>query len=356
MSSWQQALHGSLTDPDLLAARFGLPPEPLRRVAARYPLRLTPYYLDLITAPGDPLWRMTVPDEAELSEDEALLCDPMGDRHHSPVPGLVHRYPDRALLLLTRACAVYCRFCTRKQSVGDTCGDNIDLVAALDYLRRTAAIREVILSGGDPLLYDDAHLDDLLGRLRSLSHIETIRIHSRMPAVLPARVTPELCTVLRRHHPLYLNTHFNHPAELTAAAGEACRRLADAGIPLGNQTVLLAGINDDAATLEQLFRTLLRWRVRPYYLHQMDPVCGAGHFRTPLTRGLELLGTLRGRLTGTAIPHFVVDLPGGKGKITLAPQSPEWHGDRVVVRAGDGTPVVLTEPPAAAAPGSKEPR
>lgn len=340
MEPWQHSLHDSLTDPRQLATRFGIDSAPLLAVTARYPLRITPYYLDLIESPGDPIWRQCVPDLHELALD-GQSADPLDEVRLSPVPGLVHRYPDRALLLISQTCAVYCRFCTRKRQFGCNASASIDLPAALAYLARNPGIREVVLSGGDPLMLPDALLDDLLGRLRALPHLETIRIHSRVPVVLPERVTPRLCAMLRRYHPLFLNTHFNHPRELTPVAGEACARLADAGIPLGNQTVLLAGVNADSATLHELFRGLLRLRIRPYYLHQMDLVAGTGHFRTPIETGLALVAALRGPLTGMAIPHYVVDLPGGKGKVSLLPENIRQLGEQVILRAPDGELVVV---------------
>lgn len=340
MEPWQRSLHDSITDPRLLATRFGVDPVPLLAVAACYPLRITPYYLDLIEVPGDPIWRQCIPDLHELALD-GQSADPLDEERLSPIPGLVHRYPDRGLLLVSNSCAVYCRFCTRKRQVGCSVGEGFDLPAALDYLARTPVIREVILSGGDPLMLPDAALDDLLGRLRAIPHIETIRIHSRVPVVLPERVTPELCALLRRYHPLFLNTHFNHPRELTRLASEACARLADAGIPLGNQTVLLAGVNDDSTTLRELLRGLLRLRIRPYYLHQMDLVAGTGHFRTPIETGLALVDSLRGPLTGMAIPHYVIDLPGGKGKVALVPDNIRQLGAQVTLRAPNGELVAV---------------
>ncbi len=341
MEPWQQSLRNSLTDPLQLASRFAIDPTPLRAVARRYPLRITPYYLGLLEGPGDPLWRQCVPDPAELETDD-LLSDPLSEAHLSPVPGLIHRYPDRALLLTTATCALYCRFCTRKRSIGCSAGSQpADFSAALAYIARTPALREVILSGGDPLLLDDERLDDLLSRLRAIPHVETIRIHSRVPVVLPERITLRLCCLLQRHHPLYLNTHFNHPRELTPAAAEACQRLADAGIPLGNQSVLLRGVNDDAETLRTLFRGLLRLRVRPYYLHHGDLVAGTAHLRTTIESGLSLVAALRNTLPGMAIPQYVIDLPGGRGKVPLLPDAIEQLGATAIIRAANGERVAI---------------
>ena len=341
MEPWQQSLRDSLTDPLQLATRFAIDPAPLLAVARRYPLRITPYYLELLEGPGDPLWRQCIPDPAELVTDN-LTTDPLSEAHLSPVPGLIHRYPDRALILATASCAVYCRFCTRKRSVGGNNSSHpADFTAALSYIERTPALREVILSGGDPLLLDDDRLDDLLGRLRAIPHVETIRIHSRVPVVLPERISTRLCTILQRHHPLYLNTHFNHPRELTPAAGEACQRLADAGIPLGNQSVLLRGVNDEAETLRRLFRGLLRLRVRPYYLHHADLVAGTAHLRTTIETGLTLVAALRGTLPGMAIPQYVIDLPGGRGKVPLLPAAIEQLGETAIIRAANGDRVAI---------------
>lgn len=342
MESWQEQLRDSITDPAQLAARFGLDPASLREVAARYPLRITPYYLNLIEAPDDPIWRQCVPDPREL-DAAGLPADPLAEERLAPVPGLVHRYPDRALLLACGECAVYCRFCTRKRQVG--CGAmaaaGSRLEAALAYIATTPTIREVILSGGDPLLLPDAALDDLLGRLRAIPHVRTLRIHSRVPATLPQRITPQLCSVLRRYHPLWLNTHFNHPRELAPEAADACALLADAGIPLGNQTVLLVGVNDAAPVLAELCTGLIELRVRPYYLHHLDLTAGTAHFRTAVEAGLALVEELRGTVPGLAIPQYVIDTPGGRGKVPLLPNYIEQLGDSVLLRTPSGERLVL---------------
>ncbi|AMV73309.1 KamA family radical SAM protein [Desulfuromonas carbonis] len=337
MELWQQQLQQSLTDPALLATRFGLDPAPLARVAARYPLRITPHYLALLQGPDDPLWRQCVPDLREL-DAMGLVDDPLAEEAQAPVPAVVHRYPDRALLLAGNSCALYCRFCTRKRKVGCAAA-LLSFGALLDgiaYIERTPAIRDVLLSGGDPLLLSDGLLGEVLGRLQKIPHVEMIRIGSRVPVTLPERVTDNLCNLLRRHHPLYLNTHFNHPRELTPAAAEACRKLAAAGVPLGNQTVLLKGVNDDAQTMLELLRGLLQIRVRPYYLHQMDLVAGTGHFRTRVETGLEIMRALRGQVTGLAIPHYVIDLPGGKGKVPLLPETIKAMGETLLLRTASG--------------------
>jgi lysine 2,3-aminomutase len=261
-----------------------------------------------------------VPDWREL-DDPLGMDDPLGEEHLSPSPNLVHKYPDRVLLLVSGQCAMYCRFCTRKRKVGSEAlrFSEPAFAAALEYLHKTPAVREVLISGGDPLLLPDERLEDILRRLRAVPSIEVIRIGTRTPCTLPMRITPDLCALLRRHHPLYINTHFNHPAELTTEAARACALLADAGIPIGCQTVLLKGVNDSAAVLRQLFCGLLRLRVKPYYLMQADLTKGTSHFRTPIITGLEIMRQLTGTVSGMAMPKFVLDAPGGKGKIPLTP-------------------------------------
>ncbi len=325
---WKQILAKSVTSPAALPRRLDLPHRrPLEAVAARYPMRINPYWLDQMKAPGDPFWRQAMPDPAELL-DEGGEADPLAEAVQSPVPGLIHRYPDRVVFLVSDRCALYCRHCMRKRRVGRSRQDRkADLEAGIAYIRRTPAVREVILSGGDPLMLDDAILDELLTRLRTIAHVSLLRIHTRMPCTLPQRITPFLVRMLARHHPLYVNTQFNHPAEMTPAAAAACRRLVQAGIPLGCQTVLLRGVNDDAAVMAELMRTLLACRVRPYYLHQMDPVAGTAHFRTSVATGLAVMSALRGRIPGIGVPQFMIDLPGGGGKVPLLPE-------QVVARCG----------------------
>ena len=312
---WKALLAQSATTAEVLARRFDISPEPLKPVIRSFPMRINPYYLSLIRRPGDPLWRQAVPDPAELADD-AGTQDPLCEELLSPVPGLIHRYPDRVVLLASQQCAMVCRFCMRKRRVGA----EMDRIAAgIDYLGRTPAVHEVILSGGDPLMLDDGPLAQLLESIREINHVNLIRIHSRMPCTLPHRITADLVRLLRAFQPLYFNVHFNHPDEITDHAREACTRLADAGIPLGNQTVLLRGVNDDAAVMHRLMEMLLAMRVRPYYLHQVDRVCGTAHFQVPLVTGLAIMVHLRGRLSGMGVPHYMVDLPGGGGKVPLTP-------------------------------------
>jgi lysine 2,3-aminomutase len=296
-------------------------------------MRINPYYLGLIRQVGDPIWKQAVPDAMEL-QDRVCHVDPLDEEHQSPVPNLVHRYPDRVLFMISSTCAMYCRFCTRKRKVG--CAEmeiNAESIAAgIAYIRQHAEIRDVILSGGDPLLRGDASLDDILGRLRAIPHLEIIRIGSRIPVVLPQRVTPALVRVLKRHHPLYLNTHFNHPSEVTPQAALACARLANAGIPLGNQTVLMRGVNDDPLVMRSLMQRLLAIRVRPYYIYQADQVQGTDHFRTSVEEGLEIMRALRGHTSGLAVPTYVIDAPGGGGKIPLLPDYLQQLGSEVLLK------------------------
>jgi len=339
---WQQQLKESLFSPRQAALRFGVDAAPLERVAEIYPFRVTPHYFRLLQGPLDPLWKQVIPDPAELAED-GLPVDPLNEDELSPAPGIVHRYPDRVLFLVSGACASYCRFCTRKRRVGRAQVSFSEVLAGIDYIAATPAVRDVLLSGGDPLIMSDMVLREILQRLRRIPHVEVIRIGTRIPVTLPERITEGLCRMLSSFHPLFINTHFNHPREVTPEAAEACARLAGAGIPLGNQTVLLRGVNDATPVLRDLFLRLLKIRARPYYLHQMDLTRGAGHFRTPLSCGLRIMAELRGTLSGLAIPTFVVDLPGGKGKIPLLPEYGALRGNQVVLRSPCGEEVVYPD-------------
>ena len=331
MEYWQSLLQESITQPAQLQQVLGIAPEPLRKVTKTYPMRINPYYLDLIRESGDPIWRQAVPDVLEL-EDTVCMEDPLNEENLSPTPNLVHKYPDRALFLVNNQCAVYCRFCTRKRKVG-TKGMHVSLEtidAGLDYLRKTLSIRDVLVSGGDPLLLDDSRLDYILSSLRSIQHIGIIRIGSRVPCTLPMRVTEKLAAIIKRYHPVYINTHFNHPIEITQEAARACNRLADAGIPLGSQTVLLKHVNDDPEIIKQLMYKLLQIRVKPYYLFQTDMTKGTNHFRTPVEKGLEIMQSLIGHISGMAVPTFAVDAPGGGGKIPLSPDYVQHLGKQLV--------------------------
>ncbi len=305
----------NLTDEEIAA---------ISRHTGALPVGITPYYASLLDRdnPMQGLRRTVVPVLGEYEPGRGENEDPLGEDSHSPVPGLVHRYPDRVLLLVTNFCSVYCRYCTRARmvgSVGERSVKKTDIEAALDYIENTPAIRDVLISGGDPLSLDDDRLEYILRRLRKIRHVEFVRIGSKQPVVQPMRVTPELTRILKRYHPLWMSLHFTHPDEVTPEVTEACGRLADAGIPLGSQTVLLKDVNDDVETLKSLMHGLLRIRVKPYYLYQCDPISGSSHFRTPVSKGVELIRGLRGHTTGYAVPTFVVDAPAGGGKIPLAP-------------------------------------
>ncbi|MBR9979501.1 MAG: KamA family radical SAM protein [Desulfatitalea sp.] len=287
----------------------------------RFPMRINPYFYSLIKSPDDPLGRQVIPSPEEL-QDLTGCADPLAEERQSPAPQVIHRYPGRVVLLVSEQCAVHCRFCMRKRRVaGEARITRTLLDRALTYIRRQSDIHEVILSGGDPLMLNDEALGGILTDLRAMGHVRRLRIHTRIPSVLPQRVTPALAALLATFHPLYVNIHFNHSAEITPAAAEACRLLADAGIPLGSQTVLLKGVNDDPDVLTALMEDLLGVRVKPYYLHLLDRVPGTRHFQVPIERGLALLAALRGPLSGMGMPHLMVDLPGGGGKVALTPDA-----------------------------------
>ena len=343
MEEWQKDLAASITDSDELATRFPLDASDISEVVGRYPLRITPHYLGLIETPGDPIWLQCIPDSRELEDDQS--ADPLDEERLSPVPGLIHRYPDRVVLLVSSACAVYCRFCMRKRRVGCTGNgaEPADLAEACAYIAADPSIRDVILSGGDPLLLPDELLVEILDKLHRIPHVEIIRIGSRVPVTLPSRITPGLCRQLKRFHPLYINTHFNHPREVNRASATACERLADAGIPLGNQTVLLKGVNDDPDVMRNLMKHLLAIRVRPYYIHQMDLVRGTSHFRTPVSTGIGIMDALRGHISGLATPHYVIDLPGGKGKVPITPEYCRREGDMLILKNYRGEEVAYRD-------------
>jgi lysine 2,3-aminomutase len=319
-SAWIEEL---MTTLDAFARRWPLDTDDLRRVSKRFPFRVTSHVLNLIRFPGDPIWRQAVPDVLEM-RDQSGYDDPLAEERLSPVPNLVHRYPNRALWLVAHECAMACRFCTRKRRWRDPLpltGEAFQ--SGLDYIRSHPEIQDVLLSGGDPLLLPPRRLESILAALRRIPHVEIIRIGTRVPGVLPRRITPKLIRMLSQYHPMYMNIHFNHPWEITPECRLACTLLANAGIPLGSQTVLLKGVNDNAEVLGELFQKLLSLRVRPYYLMQMDLTRGTEHFRTPIRTGLEILRALRNHVSGLALPHFVVDLPGGQGKVPLIPNSVE---------------------------------
>ena len=331
MEPWQKILQNSITTLDGLREHLDCDSNALLDVIANFPMRINPYFLKLIQQPGDPIWKQAVPDIAEINDG---ICekDPLDEENLSPVPNLVHKYPDRVLFLVSNKCAMYCRFCTRNRKVGT---DKMKisphtLQAGYDYLRQHPEIREVLVSGGDPLLLPDIEIASILKNLQAIPSIEIIRIGTRVPSVLPMRITKNLVAILKAHHPLYINTHFNHPNEITEESSLACTMLADAGIPVGCQTVLLKGINDDAHTLKKLFLGLLRIRVKPYYLFQADLTKGTNHFRTPTKTGIAIMRQLYGHISGMAIPTYALDGPKGKGKIPLTPQYILEQGDTLV--------------------------
>jgi lysine 2,3-aminomutase len=319
-------------------------------------LAITPYFFNLID-PSDencPIRRQVIPRIEETQVASWEMADPCGEDSHSPVPGLVHRYPDRVLFLVTDRCASYCRYCTRSRLVSNAAGYDFhpEFDRQIEYVRQHPEVRDVLLSGGDPLLLSDDKLESLLKQLRAIPHVEFLRIGSRIPIFLPQRITPELCAMLKKYHPLFISVHSNHPRELTTEVRDALGRLADAGIPLGNQSVLLKHVNDDVDVLAALFQKLLMCRVRPYYLYQCDLITGSAHLRTSVRQGLEIMEKLRGHTSGYAVPQYVIDAPGGGGKVPINPGYVLSHNnDRVVIRnfegkvfeypeAHDGTPLV----------------
>ncbi len=339
-NSWQWQIRNSFTRLSQLCDFLYLNGNEIRPdpgVNDSLPIRITPYYASLLTGSGDTqaIKKTVVPvfDEFIMKNGEA--SDPLAEGHDSPVPNLVHRYPDRALFLVTGFCATYCRYCTRSHMVAkDKCHAGKTLWSqALDYIRHHPEIRDVIISGGDPLTMSDAQIGYLLSELRSIPHVEIIRIGTKVPVVLPQRINKPLLSILKKHQPIYMSIHFTHPDELTPEVQMACNMLADAGIPLGSQTVLLKDINDDVAIMRKLMQGLLRIRVRPYYLYQCDPIPGSGHFRTPVSKGIEIIEGLRGHTSGYAVPHYVIDAPGGGGKIPLLPDYYQGtEGKTVILR------------------------
>jgi lysine 2,3-aminomutase len=310
---------------------------------------ITPYFISLIDPddPDDPIRKQVVPTDKELLPFTAMMEDSLAEDRHSPVPGLVHRYPDRVLMLVTTQCATYCRYCTRSRIVGDPSAtfSRAEFELQIEYLKRTPQVRDVLLSGGDPLVLAPKILEEILSRLREIPHIEIVRIGSRVPVFLPMRVTDELCEMLQKYHPLWLNIHVNHPNEISKELAEAADRLTRAGIPLGNQAVLLAGVNDNIHIQRQLVHELVRMRVRPYYLYQCDLVEGAGHFRTPVAKGIEIMEGLRGHTSGYAVHQYIIDAPGGGGKIPVMPNYLLSMSDhKVVLRNYEGYVTTYEEP------------
>lgn len=333
MDDWQSLLQGSLRRPEEIARHFGLDTEEVRSITDVFKAQITPYYAGLIKHRGDALWRQVVPDPAEL-RGHTGEADPLQEDEDSPVPSIVHRYPDRVLFLVSHSCASYCRFCTRKRKVGDPTKISPRYIEdGLEYIRSHPEVRDVIISGGDPFMLADEKLEKILAGVRAVSHVQIVRIGTRVPCFLPQRVTEKLTAMLRKFHPLYVNVHFNHPDEITPESARALNLLADAGIPLGNQTVLLKGVNDDPLVMRRLMQKLLTVRVRPYYIYQADYVAGTEHLRTTVEKGLEVMDAIRGWTSGLAVPYYCIDAPGGGGKIPILPKYVQSiDEERVVMR------------------------
>ena len=312
-------------------------------------MAITPYYLSLIdqSNPNCPVRKQAIPTHAETHHSAADLLDPLHEDGDSPAPGLTHRYPDRVLLLVTDMCSMYCRHCTRRRFAGqtDSSSSQDDISKAIDYIARTPQVRDVLLSGGDALMISDSRLESIISRLREIPHVEIIRIGTRTPVVCPQRITDDLVNMLKKYHPIWLNTHFNHPQEVTEESIAACERMANAGIPLGNQSVLLRGVNDCVPTMKKLVQQLVKMRVRPYYIYQCDLSMGLEHFRTPVSKGIEIIENLRGHTSGYAVPTFVVDAPGGGGKTPVMPNYVVSQGPhKVILRNFEGVITTYTEP------------
>lgn len=320
VEDWKRILAQTITKPEEILDKFQVDVRSLKAVTAQYPMRISRHYFSLIEEINDPIWKQCVPSPLEL-QDPNVIDDPLNEEEDSPVPGLVHRYPDRVLMCVSNSCATYCRFCTRKRKVGKPVIDLSHKVflEQIRYVEKNPAVRDVLLSGGDPLLLEDEELEFLLRRLRAIPHVEILRIGTRIPCMLPQRVTPELCNILKKYHPLYVNVHFNHPREITEESERACGLLADAGIPLGNQSVLLKGVNDEPKIIRELVQRLLRIRTKPYYLYQMDLVKGTHHFKTRVETGIKIIESLVGHTSGLAVPRYVIDAPGGGGKVPIDP-------------------------------------
>jgi lysine 2,3-aminomutase len=321
----------------------------IEAVLKKFRMAITPYYLTLIDPanPDCPIRKQAVPCISELNVGKFDSLDPLHEDVDSPVPGLTHRYPDRVLFLITDMCSMYCRHCTRRRFAGqsDRMAGKERIDKAIEYIRNTPQIRDVLLSGGDALLVDDAILESIIRRLREIDHVEIIRLGTRVPVVMPQRITPELADMLKKYHPIWLNTHFNHPDEITKESKHAIDLLADAGIPLGNQSVLLRGVNDCIPTMRTLVTRLAQMRVRPYYIYQCDLSLGLEHFRTPVSKGIEIIESLRGHVSGFCVPTFVVDAPGGGGKIPLMPNYLiSMAPGKVVLRNYEGVITTYSEP------------
>ena len=351
-NDWKWQVKNRIETYEELSKYFTFEPaeaEGIKKALAKFRMAITPYYLSLIDPndPYDPIRRQAIPQGAECNIAPADLNDPLHEDEDSPAPGLTHRYPDRVLFLITDMCSMYCRHCTRRRFAGqkDDESPSERIEKCLAYIEKTPQVRDVLLSGGDALMVSDAKLEYIIQRLRAIPHVEIVRIGSRTPVVCPQRITPELCDMLKKYHPIWLNTHFNHPNEFTPEAEQALARLANAGIPLGNQTVLLRGVNDCVHVMKKLMHELVRNRVRPYYIYQCDLSMGLEHFRTPVSKGIEIIENLRGHTSGYAVPTFVVDAPGGGGKTPVMPQYViSQSPDKVILRNFEGVITTYTEP------------
>ena len=351
-NDWQWQVRNRITDVETLSRIINLTEEEresIGKVLNKFRMGITPYYASLMDLddPQDPIRKQAVPSIMETHKSSADLLDPLAENEDSPVPGLTHRYPDRVLFLITDQCAMYCRHCTRRRFAGqrdsEAPKDRID--RGIEYIKNTPQVRDVLLSGGDAFLVSDSKLEYIISRLREIPHVEIIRIGTRTPVVMPMRITDNLVNMLKKYHPIWLNTHFNHPREVTPEAAEACRKLADAGIPLGNQSVLLRGINDCPNIMKELVHKLVKIRVRPYYIYQCDLSTGIEHFRTKVSKGIEIIEALRGHTSGYAVPTFVVDAPGGGGKIPVMPQYViSQSPTKIVLRNYEGVITTYTEP------------
>jgi lysine 2,3-aminomutase len=352
-NDWHWQLKNSIHDIDTLKAVFpsltAVEEEGVRAALKKFRISITPYYLSLIDTknPNCPIKLQAIPRMQEALPDPHDLDDPLHEDVDSPVPGLTHRYPDRVLLLVTQICSMYCRHCTRRRLVGDVDHHSSmkDIDRAVEYIKAHKEVRDVIISGGDPLLLSDDAIDKILSKLAAIDHVEMIRIGSRTPVVMPMRITEKLCSILKKYQPVYLNTHFNSPAEITADSARACEMLVDNGIPVNNQSVLLKDINDCPHVMKHLVQDLMKIRVRPYYIYQCDLSVGISHFRTPVARGIQIMESLRGHTSGMALPTFVVDAPGGGGKIPLMPNyMVSMSGEKVILRNFEGNLCGYSQP------------
>lgn len=334
--NWQDIFSSSIKSAEKLSEYFSIDFNKIRKVTNIFPVLINPYYLSLIKKKNDPMWNQAVPDVRELDNYD-YSDDPLSEKEQSPVLNVIHRYPDRVLFLVSSNCAMYCRFCMRKRMAASSAITDDEINDGIKYIQSEKSIREVLLSGGDPLLLEDDKIENILFRLYSISHIEVIRIHTRIPCVLPQRITKKLADILKKYHPLFINIHFNHFSEITTESTAACAILADAGIPLGCQTVLLKGVNDNATEIKRLMRGLLKIRVKPYYIHHPDCVKGTGHFRLPVKDGISIMKNLYGHLSGMCVPQYMIDLPGGGGKVPIIPDYIEKiYKEKLIVKNYQG--------------------